>query len=175
MNPQLKRLVCASFLAAVTSAGDAEAHGPGDFMYGGPNPHYYPPQHRMLPPRHETFLSEVFGPYGLLGQMGPLGPGAPLGGFFNPRSGMGFDPRFQQFPAIVPPANSNYGGEPLPQQKSGAATPPPGMCNMNNDSRYPNWVPCKGWGTGEQERQKGGWVTGPDGKTNYVFPLPPGH
>ncbi len=169
MRQQLKNIICASFLAA--AAGEAEAHGPGDFMYGGPNIYGYPhQQHLILPPQqHKTFLPEVFGPYGLLGQRGPLGPGAPLGRFFDPR----FDPRFQQrqFPPMggMPPVGLQGGG-PDPQQRSGAATSPAGMCNANNDSRYPNWQPCQK----PQPQQRGGYVTGPDGKTGYVFPLPPG-
>lgn len=164
MRPQLKNIICASFLAAATAAGEAEAHGPGDFMYGGYGGPYQGYGHQ---PPHETFLPEVFGPYGLLGQRGPLGPGAPLGRFFDPR----FDPRFQQrqFPPMggMPPVGLQGGG-PDPEKKSGVDTPPAGMCNANNDSRYPNWQPC------QKPQQRGGYVTGPDGKTSYVFPLPPG-
>ncbi|HBR69048.1 MAG TPA: hypothetical protein DEA55_06705 [Rhodospirillaceae bacterium] len=129
MHQKLKNFICASFLAAVTAAGEAEAHGPGDFMYGGHNPYNYPPQHRMIPPpQHGTFLPEVFGPYGLLGQMGPFGQGAPLGpgggfgGFIDPR----FDPRFHQRQFVpmrgMPPVGLQDGLDD-PLQKSEAGTP----------------------------------------------------
>lgn len=148
MNTKMATLLCSTFLTAALGTGNADAFGPENFMYGG-TPYMYGGTPYMPIPNHQLIAPEILGPFGILGQRGPLSPGAPL-----ERLGTMIFPQLlgqRQIPQI-------YGAPPSATQ---SVSPAEQRVTTTTIIQHPAPHPS----------QKGGY--GADG--NYHFPLLPEH